>query len=80
MITVIAPDELKRHVSQNIIRLRKAQSIPQGELADRIGISRVQLNRIENGHNLPSVELLYAIADELGVSADDLRKICSSTH
>lgn len=77
MVDVIEPNELRPVIAANILRLRKEKSLSQEDLATKLGISRVQLNRLENGHNSPSAELLYSLADVLGVSADCLRQIAS---
>lgn len=77
MEDVIATDELRKNLGANVIRLRRARGLTQEQLAKEVELSRVQLNRIENGHNSPSAEILYALADALGVTADALRQISS---
>ena len=42
------------------------------DLAVRLGVSPSLISQIETGRARPSVNTLYAIADELGVSLDDL--------
>ena len=42
----------------------------QGDLAERVGVSRPQIADIEAGRALPSLSVFTAIADELEVSAD----------
>lgn len=78
MVDVIDASTLRPIIAANILRLRKAKAMSQEELAETLGISRVQLNRLENGHNSPSAELLYSLADVLGVPADALRQIPNS--
>lgn len=67
--------DLRPVLGSNVTRLRKARSLSQDELAEKLGISRVFLNRIENGRSSPGAEVLYSLADVLGVSADNLRQI-----
>lgn len=72
---MIDTTELRRIVGENVRELREAKGWSQQELADKCGIAREHVSRIENGHMLPSVEVLFAMADAFGVSVDFLRKI-----
>lgn len=56
----------------NLITLRKLHNISQGELAERVGISRQTLSKYETGESIPDIEKTKAIADVFGVSLDDL--------
>jgi len=66
---------LREALSANISRFRQARGWSQDQLAEAIGISRVQVNRIENGHHTPGADILYSIADALGVTTDQLRQV-----
>ena len=56
---------------ERIEELRKVMKITQEELAKRIGISKSQLSRIENGETKTlSSNLLIRLADEFDVSTD----------
>lgn len=44
----------------------------QGQLADRIGVSRQTLNAIEQGKYSPSLEVAFRMADVFGVAVDDV--------
>ena len=56
---------------ERLEELRKVQKITQEELAKRIGISKSQLSRIENGETKTlSSNLLISLADEFDVSTD----------
>ena len=57
---------------ENLISLRKLNGFSQDELADRIGVSRQTLSKYETGESLPDIEKIVAIANEFGVSIDDL--------
>lgn len=67
--------ELRKALGQNVRRLRIALGLTQEELAAKVGISRVHLNRIENGVQTPSLEISFGLADALGVELDSLRQI-----
>lgn len=55
-----------------IRELRTDQGIDQKTLAERAGVSRSLVSRLERGMHEPSASNLKAIADALGVSIDDL--------
>lgn len=46
--------------------------VSQDQLADRAGLSRPQLSRIENGAARPTVVMVYHLADALGCHIRDL--------
>lgn len=51
---------------------RSKQNLSQESLAEMVDQSRVNINRIENGDRLPSIDVLVDIANVLHVSVDDL--------
>ena len=55
----------KETLGARIKRLRKEQRLSQAELAQRAGISRVSLARIETGIHSPRLKTLNALADAL---------------
>ena len=57
---------------ENLIRARKARGRTQEELAARLSISRQAVSKWETGESLPDLYKLAALADELGVSTDEL--------
>ena len=57
---------------ENLIRARKARGMTQEELAARLNISRQAVSKWETGESLPDLYKLAALADELGVSTDEL--------
>lgn len=77
MDVMIDNTDLKRIIGENVRRLRVEKGLTQTELAQRIGVSFVHVNRLEMGKAAPSAEVLFALADVLGVQADSLRQICS---
>ena len=52
--------------------LRSKQNISQEALSEMVEQSRVNINRIENGERLPSIDTLVDIANALHISVDDL--------
>lgn len=51
---------------------RRAHGLSLRVLADRLGISPSLISQVETGRAKPSVNTLYAMATELGVSIDEL--------
>lgn len=59
----IAPDEQRIIVMKNRIKVARAEcNISQGELAEKIGVSRQTINSIETGRYIPSTVLALKIA------------------
>ena len=58
----------------NLQRLRGVRGWSQGELAERAGISREYVSRIEGGHQDPTIGTLEKIAKALKVKLVDLVK------
>lgn len=60
-------------VTNGIRSLRfRAGEMTQGELADRIGVTRQTVNAIEQGKYSPSLELAFQIARVFSVALDDV--------
>lgn len=58
---------------ENRIRvLRAEQRISQGELAERIGVSRKTISTIEVGRFVPSTVIALKIARYFGVAVEDV--------
>ena len=57
---------------ENLIRARKLRGMTQEELAAKLNISRQAVSKWETGESLPDLYKLAALADELGVSTDEL--------
>jgi transcriptional regulator with XRE-family HTH domain len=51
---------------------RRAHGLSLRELAERLGVSSSLISQVETGRAKPSVSTLYAIANELHVSLDEL--------
>ena len=54
---------------------RMEKHMSQKELAAKININISQLSRIENGHNKPSPEILWLIAEGINCKVDDLYEV-----
>lgn len=72
---MIANDELRKAIGYNVRRLRRDRELTQAALAEEIHVTPVYLHRIETGASCPSSEVLFALADALGVKADELRQL-----
>ena len=59
-------------LSQNISRLRKANSMTQEQLAEALGISFAAVSKWERGVTTPELRLIIEMADLFGVSVDAL--------
>ncbi len=46
-----------------LTKIREEHGLSQGELAEAVGVTRVAINRIENGHTVPTIGTLIALAD-----------------
>ncbi len=59
----------------NIKAARKAAGLTQKQLADRLGISFVNISQLENNQRTPSIVTLQRLADALGIHIFDLTGI-----
>lgn len=55
-----------------IRELRGAREVTQEELAERVGVFRTYLSRIETGLANPTLTMIHALADALGVAVTEL--------
>lgn len=55
-----------------LAELRKARGLTQEELAERVGVTRTHIAKIESGKFSASVRLLAKIAKVLDCSLDDI--------
>lgn len=60
------------HISESVRTHRTSHGWSQLELANRAGLDRKTVNRIENGRFSPSVDTLLAVSNALGVSVNHL--------
>lgn len=58
--------------NEKIKALRKSADMNQQELADKIHIHVTHLSKMENGHLLPSIDIVQRLMKVFAVSADSL--------
>lgn len=56
----------------NLKRLRQERGISSAQFADAISMSRSSVTRWNKGERLPSIDVLWRIADYFDVSLDEL--------
>lgn len=59
-------------LGDKITMLRKQKNLSQGDLADKISVSRDAIGKYERGDIMPTADKAKKIADVLGVSLDFL--------
>jgi Zn-dependent peptidase ImmA (M78 family)/DNA-binding XRE family transcriptional regulator len=59
-------------LGHNLRRLRHANGLKQGQMAERAKLSRVAYANIESGASTPRVDTLLRVAEALGVTLQDL--------
>lgn len=62
----------KKRFGQKIKDLRAQRGLNQEELAEKVGVFRTYMSRIETGAANPTLTLIYALADALGVRVTEL--------
>lgn len=65
-------ENVKKIVSQNLIRLRKESGLTQAELAKLINYSDKAISRWETGEVVPDLETIYALSGIFGVPVSDI--------
>ena len=66
-------------LKDNLVMLRKLNGLSQGQVAERIGISRQAYAKWENGLTTPDIEKASQLAKVYGISIDDLME-CSKDN
>lgn len=56
-----------------IRELRARYRMSQTDLAELVGVSRVSICNIENGHHLPLVTIAIRIANELNTTVEQIK-------
>lgn len=65
-------DKFRQNFGKRVAAARRAHGTPQSAVAEALGLSKNSIAAIENGRQLPALDLLRPLADELGVNIDDL--------
>ena len=63
---MINKEQQRQRIGQRIAEIRKAQGITQQDLADRTGIQRNHISRIEQGRYSVGFDTLQLIAEAMG--------------
>lgn len=69
---LILTPEMATDFAERLASLRKARNHTQQQLAERTGISVIQIHRYESGSSQPTLEAIRKLSQTLGVSADEL--------
>ena len=65
-------DQMVLSLAGNLKRLRKANKLSLEGLADQTGVSKLTINKIEQGKTNPTIGVLWKIANGLGVTLMEL--------
>ncbi|MEG1045664.1 helix-turn-helix domain-containing protein [Carnobacterium sp.] len=65
-------DQMVLSLAGNLKRLRKANKLSLEGLADQTGVSKLTINKIEQGKTNPTIGILWKIANGLGVTLMEL--------
>ena len=65
-------NEIRTYFGRNLKRIRKLKGLPQELLAEKAGIERRQITRIETGKSFPSFRTLDSLCSALDVSPSEL--------
>jgi len=57
---------------ENLLKLRKAQSLAQADVANAIGVRVLTYQNYEHGEREPKLSKLVALADLYGLTLDEL--------
>ena len=63
-------EETRTRIGQRVKALRLLADLSQDELAQRAGLQRTHIGRIEGGKYAVNIETLQAIAEALGMTVD----------
>ena len=63
-------EQTRARIGQRVKALRLLAELSQDELAQRAGLQRTHIGRIEGGKYAVNIETLQAIAESLGMTVD----------
>ena len=61
-------------LSEKIYELRTQHNLSQGDLANKLDVSRQSISKWENGNSTPDLEKIVKLAEIFSVSLDELIK------
>lgn len=64
--------KLPKVLGKRVSKFRKKKNLTQEDVAFKVGISRAYMGYIEQGRNVPSLEVLQKVAKAIGVKLSDL--------
>lgn len=64
--------KLPRVVASRVRKARRSAGMSQEDLADKVGVSRVYIGYVEQGRNVPTLEVLSKIAKVLKVRLSEI--------
>ena len=62
--------QIREHIIDQYIALRKAKGLSQEQVANRSGIARTNIVRIESKRNTPTIEVLLKLAEALNMELE----------
>lgn len=65
-------EDINKIIGNNLLKLRKNMKLTQLELAEKFNYSDKSISKWENGESLPSVDILYQLAEFYGTTLDGL--------
>lgn len=71
---MIKREEERQRIGQRITEIRKQQGLTQQELADKAGLQRTHILRLERGTYGATIDVLSAIADAMGKKVEFINK------
>ena len=66
--------QLRDRIGKRIASLRKLAGMTQEQLADKAGLQRTHIGRIEGGKYAVTLEVVQSIAEALGMTVDIIDK------
>lgn len=69
---VMTEEEVRSNIAANVARLRLALKLSKYELGKAVGISTIQVTRIERGDHVPGPAILARLAEILRTTVDGL--------
>lgn len=59
-------------LAEKLLKLRTDRGLSQGDLAEKLDVSRQSVSKWETGQSVPDLDKIIKLADLFGVTVDDL--------